>query len=328
MLGYACANILFFLLNPGSSPWHYHSHNPKPLPIVSQDDSNLSLVQISEILDEIDLAYKAREPSTDEQTRHAVLRGVSLVLFPATFALIMREFVGYMGPATTKQQEFTLSVKKRYNHLARLALSKGMKRDGNFFVEEPSLSKRNGAPFQSANGLLTKTPAPSDGRFEPQVPDGYFKLKSMFQEPNNRCLESNRVAPSSMLGGASFMDICQDVSGQLWKAMPASNGYFRLTSMFLETENMCLEGSKPFAPDDLLNGAARMDPCGNFKGQLWRLIPRDNGYFQITNMFLEGENRCLESSTPTASGDPLKGAARMSPCGNFSGQMWKLQPFE
>ena len=149
-LGYICANILFFLLNPGSSPWHYHSHNPEPIAVASEDDSNLSLVQISKILDEIDLAYGARERSAYEQARQAILRGASLVLFPATFALIIKEFVGYMGPATAKQQAFTLSVKKRYNHLVMLGLRKGMKRDGNFFVEEPSLSKRNGASFQSA----------------------------------------------------------------------------------------------------------------------------------------------------------------------------------
>lgn len=156
-------------------------------------------------------------------------------------------------------------------------------------------------------------------------PQGYFKMLSMFQEPNNLCLESNKVGPGATLGGATFMDECQRVSGQLWKAVPLGNGYYKLNSMFLEQENKCLEGGKP-APGQHLNGAARMDPCGNFSGQMWRFMRQANGYYKITNMFLEGEGRCLESSTPIATGDPLRGAARMDPCGDYSGQYWKLVP--
>lgn len=157
-------------------------------------------------------------------------------------------------------------------------------------------------------------------------PAGYFRMQTMFQIPNNRCLESNRVVAGATLGGATFLDRCQNVSGQLWKVVPVGRGLFRLQSQYLEKEGYCLEGSKPFAAGDALKGAARMDPCGNFTGQYWRFLPKNDGYFQITNEFLEGENRCLEGSTPEAAGDPLGGAARMDPCGNFSGQLWKLVP--
>lgn len=171
------------------------------------------------------------------------------------------------------------------------------------------------------SGPVTAASSPGN-----QIPTGYFRMQSQFLEASNRCLESNRIAPGYALGGASFMDTCQQVSGQFWKALPIGNGYYRLTSMFLEGENMCLEGSKPFAAGDPLNGAARMDPCSNASGQQWRFIPQGNGYFQLTNMFLEGEGRCLESSTPEAANDPLYGAARMDPCGDFGGQLWKLTP--
>lgn len=157
-----------------------------------------------------------------------------------------------------------------------------------------------------------------------EPPGGYFRLQTMLQERNNRCLESNRVSPGAALGGASYMDMCQNVSGQLWKATPDGQGYYWLKSMFLEGENKCLEGSRPFATNDPLNGAARMDPCGNFSGQKWRFISKGNGYYQLTNAFLEGANLCLESSGPDAPNDPLGGAARMDPCGNFTGQLWKL----
>lgn len=157
-------------------------------------------------------------------------------------------------------------------------------------------------------------------------PSDYFTMQTILQERNNRCLESNRIAPGAFLGGAAYMAKCENVSGQFWKAIPDGDGYFHLTSMFVEGENKCLEGSRPFAGNDPLKGAVRMDPCGNFSGQKWRFIPRDNGYYQLTNANLEREDRCLESSGPDAPGDPMGGAARMDPCGNFTGQLWKLTP--
>ena len=56
------------------------------------------------------------------------------------------------------------------------------------------------------------------GQFWKMVPDrdGYFRLKTLFQG-ENKCLEGNRLSSSSMLGGAAFMDDCQNVTGQLWK---------------------------------------------------------------------------------------------------------------
>jgi hypothetical protein len=53
-----------------------------------------------------------------------------------------------MGPANREQQAFTLSVKRRYNHLARLAIAKGMERDGYFFREDAQPWKSNGASFK------------------------------------------------------------------------------------------------------------------------------------------------------------------------------------
>ena len=103
--------------------------------------------------------------------------------------------------------------------------------------------------------------------------NGWFKLQTMFQAPEGKCFEGNRFAQGSTLGGAAFMDNCQNVSGQLWRLIPAQDGYFRLTTMFLEGENKCLEGNR-FSPDSTLGGAAFMDNCQNVSGQLWKLVPR------------------------------------------------------
>lgn len=53
--------------------------------------------------------------------------------------------------------------------------------------------------------------------------DGYVRLQAQFLEADNKCLESQGgAAPDSgaVLNGASFMDDCQDVSGQYWRLVP------------------------------------------------------------------------------------------------------------
>lgn len=53
------------------------------------------------------------------------------------------------------------------------------------------------------------------------LPDVRYRLQTVFSEPQGRCLEGNGgVNPDSVLGGAAFMDTCQDVTGQLWIITP------------------------------------------------------------------------------------------------------------
>jgi len=153
-----------------------------------------------------------------------------------------------------------------------------------------------------------------------QTGQGYFKLQTMFQAPDNKCFEGNRFAPDAVLQGGAFMDDCQNVSGQAWKAVPEGNGYFRLKTEF-QGENKCLEGNR-FAPDAVLQGAAFMDNCQDVSGQLWKAVPEGNGYFRLKTRF-QGENKCLEGNrfAPDA---VLRGAAFMDDCQNVSGQLWAL----
>ena len=129
------------------------------------------------------------------------------------------------------------------------------------------------APIVPLGGGTTAAGPTQVAQATGQVPGGYFRMQPQFLENQGRCMEANQRSPGATLGGATFMDTCQNVTGQIWKAIPQGNGYFRLTTQFQESRNLCLEGSKPFAPGDPLNGAARMDPCGNFSGQMWRLTP-------------------------------------------------------
>ncbi len=157
-----------------------------------------------------------------------------------------------------------------------------------------------------------------------QQPGVWYKLQTMFQAPEGKCFEGNRYASNSTLGGAAFMDSCQNVSGQLWKFVPAGNGYFKMVTMFQEPEGKCFEGNRVGA-GSTLGGAAFMDNCQNVSGQLWRVIPAQDGFVRLTTMFLEGENKCLEGNrfAPDAF---LNGAAFMDTCQNVSGQLWRLSP--
>jgi len=152
----------------------------------------------------------------------------------------------------------------------------------------------------------------------------YYRLQTMFLENENKCLEGNQLASDAILGGAAFMDDCQNVTGQMWKFMHAGGGYYRLQTMFLEGENRCLEGNR-LAPGSVLSGGAFMDACQDVTGQFWKLVDAGGGYFRLQTMFLEGENRCLEGNR-LAPESVLQGAAFMDACQNVTGQLWKLVP--
>ncbi len=151
----------------------------------------------------------------------------------------------------------------------------------------------------------------------------YFQLTTMFLEHENKCFEGNRLAPESVLKGAAFMDDCQNVSGQLWKKIPADNGYFKLTTLFLEGQYKCLEGNQ-VTDGSVLGGAAFMDNCRNVSSQLWKVMPVGNGYYKLTTMFLEGQNKCLDGNR-LAPESMLGGAAFMNDCQDVSGQLWTIK---
>jgi hypothetical protein len=89
-------------------------------------------------------------------------------------------------------------------------LGDGFCLEGNAFSPDSTLK---GAAFmapcdQPATGQMW--------RFERQS-GGYVLLKTLFQG-DGKCLEGNRFAPDSTLGGAAFMAPCdRPATGQLWK---------------------------------------------------------------------------------------------------------------
>ncbi|MEM8860478.1 MAG: hypothetical protein AAGD96_19315, partial [Chloroflexota bacterium] len=151
---------------------------------------------------------------------------------------------------------------------------------------------------------------------------GYYKLTSMFVEGDNKCLESGPGRDTNaVLTGASFMDDCQNVTGQFWKITPSGDaGYYFMTSEFKENE-LRLEGG------DGQNAPAYLDSPQNVTGQFWKITEStQEGYYFLTSMFMEGENKCLESGSGPDDSHNLGGAASMAPCQNVTGQLWRLTP--
>ncbi|MEO0769142.1 MAG: carbohydrate-binding protein, partial [Cyanobacteria bacterium J06649_4] len=56
-------------------------------------------------------------------------------------------------------------------------------------------------------------------------------------------------------------------AGQLWRAEPAGNGFYRLKTRF-RGDNECLEGNNGSA-------GAFMDKCQNVSGQFWEVVAVD-----------------------------------------------------
>jgi hypothetical protein len=155
----------------------------------------------------------------------------------------------------------------------------------------------------------------------------FFKLTTLFTESKNLFLEGNGgINPSNTLGGAAFMSPQGDASGILWKMIPLENGYFQLTTAFMESKGLVLEGNGGFNPSITLEGAAFLSPDAGASGTMWKMIPLENGYFQLTTLFMESKGLVLEGNGGLNPSITLGGAAFLSPDAGASGTMWKMIP--
>ncbi len=66
------------------------------------------------------------------------------------------------------------------------------------------------------------------------------------------------------------------------------------------------------------NNQLQLTKCGNFTGQLWRLVP-DGNWFRLTTKF-RGDNMCAD----VFNGGANDNQPYLKPCANFTGQHWLL----
>jgi hypothetical protein len=154
-----------------------------------------------------------------------------------------------------------------------------------------------------------------------------FQLTTMFVEEKGLTLEGNGgFDPKNTLGGSAFMTEQKNASGTMFKVIPADNGYFYLTSLFVEDKGLTLEGNGGFDSKNTLGGAAFMSAQQGASGEMWKDLPLDNGYYQLTTLFVEDKGLVLEGNGGLDPKNTLGGAAFMSSQKNASGTMWKVIP--
>ena len=136
---------------------------------------------------------------------------------------------------------------------------------------------------------------------------GYYRLQTESME-SNQCLQGNQS------GVVTTETISESSLDQLFFIEDRHDGYVRLE----HTNNeITLEGAQVL-PGASFGGAARMQH-GNETGKWWKMISVGEEYYQLTNFFLEGRNKCLEL-------DDASGRAFMKDCeANPSPQQkWKF----
>jgi len=154
-----------------------------------------------------------------------------------------------------------------------------------------------------------------------------FLLTTLFLEEKHLQLEGNGgLNPKNTLDGAAFMSEQQNATGEIWKTIPVGDGYFQLTTLFVEKKGLVLEGNGGLDPKNTLGGAAFMSPQKNATGTMWKAIPLPNGYFQLTTRFMETHGVVLEGNGGLDKNNTLGGAAFLSRQTNASGTMWKVIP--
>lgn len=101
-----------------------------------------------------------------------------------------------------------------------------------------------------------------------------------------------------------------------------TDDYF-ITTRATEGDVKCLRGrdTKGF---NNTNGAAVMTPCVPDEEQSWTLEPFSGDYYRLRTRAPHSAGLCLEGNGAKTT-DDMGGAAFLAPCGNFTGQLWRLR---
>ena len=144
-------------------------------------------------------------------------------------------------------------------------------------------------------------------------PAGYFQLTTKAVENQDFVLES---FPPMLQKSANN-------SGMNWKATRGRDGFFRLTSQYLEVKNQVLEGGDGREP-------VSMREDRGVTGTEWKAVPAGNGYYYLTTRFMEMSGKVLDGNvgqTAAARRAPHDGAPYMVDRRD-TGQsaLWKVIP--
>ena len=121
------------------------------------------------------------------------------------------------------------------------------------------------------------------------------------------------------------MNVCEPNEDQKWVFEDAGNGYYRMKTVKLKSNNYCLEGNKRTFTQNYgkptIEGAAIMESCDGTEGQLWAINHVGDGSFTLSTKWRSPFNECLEAGHPNPK-SVVVGASHMSKCIPTNGQLF------
>lgn len=161
-------------------------------------------------------------------------------------------------------------------------------------------------------------------KFKRAMEQPTFKLTNLFLEEKGLFLQGNLGAdPSSTLGGAAYMSN-EDSEHSQWFMIPLDNGHFQLTTLAAHENGLVLDGNGGYDENHKLQGATHMTDDLDAPGTQWKILPLDNGYFQLTTYDSENKGITLEGNGGVSDENFLKGSAFLTPQQKPSGTMWRI----
>ena len=148
-------------------------------------------------------------------------------------------------------------------------------------------------------------------------PAPYFRLQLTDTPGRGKCLEANAIGQHSVLGGATFLDRCQSVTGQMWTARKVAPGRFQLFAEFGGPERCLTVNTGEIA--SIPPRAPYMAACA--ASHAFEAIPgQGNNYFRLRTA-IDGQPVCLGARVRSDIGSSFA-PVFASPCEGRADQTW------
>ena len=167
------------------------------------------------------------------------------------------------------------------------------------------------APPMTQPATQPTQPKSSPSSKQNPFPQGYFHLTNKAAERQGLVMES---APVSLRKKGGY-------TGMLWKAIPAGNGYYYLTSQYLEGQNQVLEGYDGSGPAEMVENKG-------YSGTLWKPLSAGGGYYYLTSAYMQSQKKVLEGNVGdinASSSTTFQGLPYMT-TSYGDGTKWKFTP--
>ena len=147
----------------------------------------------------------------------------------------------------------------------------------------------------------------------------YFRLELADALGRGKCLEANALGQHAVLGGATFLDRCQAVTGQMWTARTVAPGRFHLSARFGGPERCLTVNAGEVAT--IPTRTPYMAPCGDSTPPFETIAGPSGAYFRLRTA-IAGEAMCLGARPASDVVDPFVPVVA-TPCEGRADQTWR-----